>query len=298
MDRDKQAANRILRDISYIINNPLDKLGIYYNIFNDNIFNIQVLIIGPKDTPYYGGFYFFDFFFPNDYPHSPPHVEYKTTYDNIRFNPNLYNNGKVCLSLLNTWNGPSWTPCNNLSSILNCILAFVFVKNPLTNEPGFENNSEPILYQYNSIIEYESLRIATLHMLNNLPRKFEYFSEIINKYFYDNFYNYLNRLILLRNEKNYQNFVCKFYNLDIICNYQNIIDKFIKYYDNYQIIHCKNIKHISLLKINFNINKKNLIYLASKLNIITVKISDKSGKNIYKSKKEIYNSLISKIKNI
>lgn len=24
----------------------------------------------------------------------------------VRFNPNLYNNGKVCLSLLGTWSGP------------------------------------------------------------------------------------------------------------------------------------------------------------------------------------------------
>jgi hypothetical protein len=28
----------------------------------------------------------------------------------VRFNPNLYINGKVCLSLLGTWSGPSWNP--------------------------------------------------------------------------------------------------------------------------------------------------------------------------------------------
>ena len=28
----------------------------------------------------------------------------------VRFNPNLYACGKVCLSLLGTWSGPSWVP--------------------------------------------------------------------------------------------------------------------------------------------------------------------------------------------
>ena len=28
----------------------------------------------------------------------------------VRFNPNLYECGKVCLSLLGTWSGPSWNP--------------------------------------------------------------------------------------------------------------------------------------------------------------------------------------------
>jgi Ubiquitin-conjugating enzyme len=31
----------------------------------------------------------------------------------VRFNPNLYNCGKVCLSLLGTWSGPSWSPANS-----------------------------------------------------------------------------------------------------------------------------------------------------------------------------------------
>ncbi len=34
----------------------------------------------------------------------------------VRFNPNLYDDGKVCLSLLGTWHGPSWDPA--MSTIL------------------------------------------------------------------------------------------------------------------------------------------------------------------------------------
>lgn len=31
----------------------------------------------------------------------------------VRFNPNLYQCGKVCLSLLGTWQGPSWDPATS-----------------------------------------------------------------------------------------------------------------------------------------------------------------------------------------
>ena len=56
-----------------------------------------------------GGCFEFDLLLPPDYPNRPPQVHFLTTGNGrIRFNPNLYNNGKVCLSLLGTWSGPGW----------------------------------------------------------------------------------------------------------------------------------------------------------------------------------------------
>lgn len=67
---------------------------------------LQVLITGPSDTPYANGCFEFDVYFPQDYPNSPPQVNLETTGNrSVRFNPNLYNDGKVCLSVLNTWHG-------------------------------------------------------------------------------------------------------------------------------------------------------------------------------------------------
>ena len=41
----------------------------------------------------------------------PAQVQFLTTGGGtVRFNPNLYHCGKVCLSLLGTWSGPSWQP--------------------------------------------------------------------------------------------------------------------------------------------------------------------------------------------
>ena len=67
---------------------------------------MKVLITGPQDTPYANGCFEFDVFFPSDYPDSPPLINLQTTGNQThRFNPNLYHDGKVCLSILNTWHG-------------------------------------------------------------------------------------------------------------------------------------------------------------------------------------------------
>lgn len=56
----------------------------------------KVLITGPADTPYANGCFEFDVYFPQDYPNSPPLVNLETTGGHsVRFNPNLYNDGKV-----------------------------------------------------------------------------------------------------------------------------------------------------------------------------------------------------------
>ena len=65
-------------------------------------------------------FIFLTLIFQDDYPVEPPKVKFCTLDPNIRFNPNLYTCGKVCLSIINTWNGPYWTSCLTLSSVFSC----------------------------------------------------------------------------------------------------------------------------------------------------------------------------------
>lgn len=68
----------------------------------------KILISGPPSTPYAYGLFEFDVFMPLTYPNTPPLVHLRTTGGGrVRFNPNLYACGKVCLSLLGTWPGRS-----------------------------------------------------------------------------------------------------------------------------------------------------------------------------------------------
>jgi len=77
--------------------------SVFLRIDEDRMDLMQAIITGPIDTPYSGGCFTFHIFFPDTYPNSPPLVNLETTGGGtIRFNPNLYNCGKVCLSLLGT----------------------------------------------------------------------------------------------------------------------------------------------------------------------------------------------------
>jgi len=85
-----------------------------------------------------------------------------------RLNPNLYDYGKVCLSLLGTWSGPGWVP--NQSTILQVLLsiqALILVDAPFFNEPGFEKQAgqgEGLLNsaRYNEKARLLSLRSAVI----------------------------------------------------------------------------------------------------------------------------------------
>ena len=100
---------------------------------------MKALISPADDTPYAGGYFEFDIFIGSTYPSVPPKVKTMTTGGgSIRFNPNLYQCGKVCLSLLGTWQGETWNPAQStLLQVLVSIQAFIFVKHPYFNEPGY-----------------------------------------------------------------------------------------------------------------------------------------------------------------
>ncbi|KAF1988156.1 hypothetical protein K402DRAFT_402863 [Aulographum hederae CBS 113979] len=98
---------------------------------------MKAIIIGPEGTPYADGVFEFDIFCPKEYPKAPPRVNIKTTgRGTMRFNPNLYANGKVCLSLLNTLSGERWQPNKStLLQVLVSIQGMVFYPEPYFNEP-------------------------------------------------------------------------------------------------------------------------------------------------------------------
>ncbi|KAL9186499.1 hypothetical protein ACHAXT_005737 [Thalassiosira profunda] len=93
----------------------------------------------PGPTPYSGGLFVFDIYVPNDYPQSNPKVQLRTTGGGrVRFGPNLYADGKVCLSLLGTWSGPKWSPKHSsLYQVLISIQGLILgVEHPYYLEPG------------------------------------------------------------------------------------------------------------------------------------------------------------------
>lgn len=154
----KDTITRLLKDVKQVIKNPLTENGIYYIHDDADMLKGYSLIVGPEDTPYFGGYYFFEFVYPTDYPYSPPKLTFLTNGRDVRFNPNLYKCGKVCVSILNTWHGDQWSACQTITTIL-LTLCTLLCKDPLLNEPGVQK-THANFNEYTKIIEYSNLEIA------------------------------------------------------------------------------------------------------------------------------------------
>eukprot|EP01065_Artemidia_motanka_P039692 TRINITY_DN487_c3_g1_i1.p1 TRINITY_DN487_c3_g1~~TRINITY_DN487_c3_g1_i1.p1 ORF type:complete len:1123 (+),score=366.57 TRINITY_DN487_c3_g1_i1:117-3485(+) len=133
---------------------------------------MKAMIIGPDDTPYQGGCFVFDIFLPTEYPNEPPKVNMVTTHGRqVRFNPNLYADGKVCLSLLGTWDGPGWKPKEStLLQVLLSIQSMIMVADPYYNEPGFESDAataegRETACKYNEFIRLYTAKVAVLDQI-------------------------------------------------------------------------------------------------------------------------------------
>ena len=219
----KETISRLLKDVKQILKSPLTENGIYYIHDDSDIMKGYALIIGPSETPYFGGNYFFELFYPADYPHSPPKVKYWTNGNSIRFNPNLYVNGKVCISILNTWRGEGWTSCQTISSVL-LTLCTLLCENPVLNEPGVNKNHKD-LHLYNEIIEYKNLEIALCGMIlrQYFNPKFEMFYEIITELFKEKYKNILTKVEKNASEIKVKTITTSIYNMKVIIDYNQIL---------------------------------------------------------------------------
>lgn len=226
----KSTIQRLIRDVKQITKEPLHDNGIYYKHDEEDMLKGYAMIIGAEGTPYYGGFYLFEFSFPSNYPFSPPIVTYKTNGDGIRFNPNLYKNGKVCISVLNTWKGDQWTSCQNISTIL-LALCTVLNDKPLLNEPGITEKHKDFK-RYSSIIEFKNIEIAMLNMLNKkegyYSNKFDRFYPDMKDYFEKNSENLKKYIVTLwsKSEPGSVTIGTSLYSMRTTINYNKLVRYF------------------------------------------------------------------------
>ncbi|CAD5110727.1 unnamed protein product [Dimorphilus gyrociliatus] len=162
--------------------------SIFVRVDDEQFGTLRALITGPANTPYENGCYMFDIIFPNDYPSNPPYVNFLTTGNGtVRFNPNLYVTGKVCLSLLGTWSGEQWDKrTSTLLQVLLSIQSLIFVEEPYFNEPGYqfkmgtsEGKQESDIY--NRKVLFNNLKWG---ILNNLKNPNEIFKSAMLTHFY------------------------------------------------------------------------------------------------------------------
>lgn len=220
----KSAVSRIIKKD---MKNCQNLQNIYVEFDENNVMNANAIIIGPESSKYENSLLLFNIFFPTNYPYNPPKVEY-VSMNNIRIHPNLYIDGKVCLSLLGTWPGPSWTSIMDLSSILLSIQSLL-TDNPLRNEPGYESISGKVNDMYNEIIKYNSIDSLIIDSYLKLPESFYIFKNTIKNHIIKNNDNILK--IIESSDQNIKEIRVSIYSIKTYINYLKLKDKYIDFYN-------------------------------------------------------------------
>ena len=222
---------RMISDLTDLVNTPVP--GIYIHYDDNNLSTVRALIIGPKDTPYEDGFFFFTLNYPESYPFEHPSAKFETINQTIRFNPNLYEGGKVCLSILGTWQGPAWTPIQTTKSVLLSILSLMG-ENPINNEPSNKwesaKKTDKIAVDYIEYIRYHKHSFAILEMVRN-KKFFPYFNDIVEKYFVDNYERLLKEVETLEKTHNKKNYPTHVWAINVITDYTRVVAQYKKLYD-------------------------------------------------------------------
>lgn len=99
-------------------------------LVDDDIYKWEVIIMGPPETYYEGGYFKARIDFPMDYPHRPP----KMRFTSKMWHPNVHSNGSVCISILHepgddTFGyeqaGERWSPVQTVETILISVISML-----------------------------------------------------------------------------------------------------------------------------------------------------------------------------
>ncbi|CAN6810778.1 unnamed protein product [Brassica oleracea] len=181
----KEWAKRIQEEWR-ILENDLPEM-IFVRAYESRMDLLRAVIIGADGTPYHDGLFFFDIFFPDTYPSVPPVVHYHS--GGLRINPNLYNGGKVCLSLLGTWSGAAsqmWIPTKStMLQVLVSIQGLILNQKPYFNEPGHERMAgSPSGESLSKAYSENTFLLSLKTMVYNMRRPPKYFEDFSYGHFF------------------------------------------------------------------------------------------------------------------
>jgi ubiquitin-protein ligase len=185
---------RLLREIKSLLENQNTKPLLdndYLVLLNEENSNlVHTIMKAPTDSVYKHTFIRLDFEIPSDYPHSPPKVFF-INHDNVRIHPNMYEDGKVCATILGTWpsDNEKWTSSMGIETTILALMSF-FDNNPYTHEPGGRDNPT-----YTTYVRYQSFITCLIRYLQKEPiYEFKYYIQEYMLSYIDQIFLELDRL--------------------------------------------------------------------------------------------------------
>lgn len=190
---------RLLKEIHCLLlqqeeKNPID-CDYIIHIDDSNVNIVHALIKAPHDSVYRHKFVRLDIHCPDNYPHAPPQVQF-INHDNVRIHPNMYEDGKCCSTILNTWGDnpyEKWTSSMGIETILLTFHSFLD-NHPYTYEPGGRDDpSYTVFVQHQSwytclirYLQFESIplfsKVLRNYLLMNIESVFENLATLSQKY--------------------------------------------------------------------------------------------------------------------
>ena len=199
---------------------------------------VHALIKSPKDSVYRHKFIRLDLKIPENYPYSPPEVTF-INHDEVRIHPNMYENGKCCSTILNTWGDnvlEKWTSSMGIETILLTFHSFLD-NNPYTYEPGGHDDVSYTIY-----VLHQSWHTCLIRYLQY--EKIQSFIEFIHNYMLTNVESIFTDLSVLKNAYPYGNYYTRCFEIDYYTiNYEQITST-LQYLYNYLDYTEKNIEDI------------------------------------------------------
>ena len=119
---------RLQKELDELIKNPPTNCSA--GTVDNDLFHWRASIIGPEDTPYDGGIFDLDIYFPVNYPFKAPKCNFITKI----YHPNINSAGSICVDILKD----SWSPALSISKVLLSISS-------LMNDPNPDDPLEPII---------------------------------------------------------------------------------------------------------------------------------------------------------
>ena len=87
-----------------------------------DIYNWEVLLFGPPNTPYENGQFKMTIKFPKEYPYKAPEIKFVTKI----YHPNIDESGNICIDILNS----NWSPALTIGKTIMSISSMLMDPNP------------------------------------------------------------------------------------------------------------------------------------------------------------------------
>ncbi|KAF9764959.1 putative ubiquitin-conjugating enzyme E2 7 [Nosema granulosis] len=124
-------------------------------LIDDNFYTWEVLIFGPRDTPFENGIFRAKMIFPVNYPEAPPTFRFISE----MWHPNIDREGNVCISILHNPGedvygyeslGERWMPVRHPESVIISITSLLSAPNcdsPANIDAAHDYKNNPEVYR-------------------------------------------------------------------------------------------------------------------------------------------------------